>query len=478
MGVESASAVWPFGGRGYPDPRADLGAASSEILAQAIRIPTVSPEGNERPLAELLVRVARREGLEARVVRTPSFDGSERAAAWARWAGTGARRPIVLLSHLDVVPADAAEWSVDPFEGVVGGGYVVGRGALDAKGVAVVHLFTLIELAARGARLDRDVILIATPDEEAGGQSGAGFLVHEYGELLGNAEFLLTEGGGIRLGDPGEPNVWGIAVAEKSPCWLRVRARGTAGHSSTAPEDTAIDRLLEALDRSRRIESEVRTVPEVARMFAALAPIAPPEDRAGFADLAFALQWDPDFRARFLADRGRRALVQNTVAITRLQGSPRTNVLPAEAFAHLDARLLPGEPCPAFARRVGAAIAGPGISVEPFLSFESRSSPADTDLFHAIRQVASEIDPGALVVPRLIAGFTDAHYFRDLSIVSYGFVPRWLPPSETQTIHGANERISIENLKRGVHALVRILEVLAAGDADAERPEAERAATR
>jgi acetylornithine deacetylase/succinyl-diaminopimelate desuccinylase-like protein len=469
-----ASGIWPFGGRSYPDPRTDLGGASSEILSQAIRIPTVSPQGNERPLAELFVRVALREGLEARVIETPPGDGSERAAAWARWAGTGKRRPIVLLSHLDVVPASIREWTVDPFGGVVGGGYVVGRGALDAKGVAVVHLFTLIELAARGKRLERDVIFLATPDEEAGGRRGAGFLVHEHRELLGNAEFLLTEGGGIRLGEPGAPNVWGVAVSQKSPCWLRVSARGRPGHSSTAPDDTAVDRLLAALDRSRRIETAVRAVPEVERMFAALAQIAPPEDRRGFADLDFALQWDPDFRARFLADRGRRALVQNTVAITVLQGSPRTNVVSAEAFAHLDVRLLPGEECDDFARRVRTAIATPDVSVEPFLSFGSRSSPIDTDLFRAIRRVAAERDPGAVVIPRVIAGFTDAHYFRDMGIVSYGFVPRWLPPAESQTIHGPNERISIENLERGVHTLVQILEELTASDdgagSDAVRP--------
>jgi len=172
------------------------------------------------------------------------------------------------------------------------------------------------------------------------------------------------------------------------------------------------------------------------------------------------LQNDPGFRSRFLADRGQNALVRNTVSITVLQGAPKTNVLPAEASAHLDARLLPGERCEDFADEVRAAIEDPGVSVEPILSFNARSSPVDTSLFHAIEQVAAEIDPGAIVVPRVIAGFTDAHYFRDLGIVAYGFVPRWLPPQESHGIHGPNERISIQNLERGVRALVRILEKL------------------
>lgn len=464
----SARAIWPFDRRDYPDPRTDLGAACAEILSRSIRIQTVSPEGRERPLAELLVRVAGQEGLEARLIETPSSgEGVGRAAAWVRLKGSGKRPPVVLLSHLDVVPADTREWTVDPFEGVTGGGYVVGRGALDAKGVAVVHLFTLIELAARGTELDRDVILLATPDEEAGGRQGAGFLVRQHRELLGGAEFLLTEGGGIRLGPGNARHVWGVTVAEKSPCWMRVTARGTPGHSSTAPEDAAVPRLIGALYRGRRLETEVRAVPEVARMFEALVPLAAPEDQEGFADLAFALRWDTGFRARFLADRGRRALVRNTVAITVLKGSPRTNVVPAQALAHLDARLLPGDSCEDFVDLIRSVMSAPGVSVEPILSFRSRTSPVDTDLFRAIRAVASEIDPDAVVIPRVIGGFTDAHYFRDLGIVAYGFVPRWLPPAESQSIHGPNERISIENLERGVRTLTRILERLA-GPPDAQ----------
>jgi len=201
-------------------------------------------------------------------------------------------------------------------------------------------------------------------------------------------------------------------------------------------------------------------VPEVQTMFAALAPYAAAEDRSALADLSSALQNDPAFRSRFLADRGQNALVRNTVSITVLQGAPKTNVLPAEASAHLDARLLPGERCEDFADEVRAAIEDPGVSVDPILSFNARSSPVDTSLFHAIEQVAAEIDPSAIVVPRVIAGFTDAHYFRDLGIVAYGFVPRWLPPQESHGIHGPNERISIQNLERGVRALVRILEKL------------------
>jgi acetylornithine deacetylase/succinyl-diaminopimelate desuccinylase-like protein len=195
-------------------------------------------------------------------------------------------------------------------------------------------------------------------------------------------------------------------------------------------------------------------------MFEVLSEVAPLEDREGLLDLQAALDGDADFRARFLTDPGRSALVRDTIAITVLEGSSSTNVIPAEAVAHLDGRLLPGETCEVLMHQIREAIDDPEIHLEPLLAFRSVGSRVDTDLFRAIERVAGEIDAGAPVVPRVIAGFTDAHYFRELGIVSYGFVPRWLPPSETRGIHGPNERVSIQNLEKGVRTLVRILEVL------------------
>jgi len=459
----AGAAVWPFSEEDRPDPVEEPGAAAARILSEAIRTPTVNPPGDEKPLAEQLARVLRDAGVdEVRVIDTPSTGSSlGRAALFARVEGDGSRRPVVLQSHLDVVPADPEEWVVPPFEGLVGGGYVVGRGALDAKGITVVHMLALIQLADRDEPLERDVILLATPDEETGGALGAGYITREKRHYLHDAEFLLTEGGGILETGDGAPNVWGVAVTEKTPCWLRVVSRGTPGHSSSEPYDAAVPRLVAALERVRNYETPLRVTPEVARMFATLAPYAREEDRRPFSDLAFWLDYDPGFRGRFLADRGQNALVRNTVAITVLEGGSQTNVMPAEASAHLDARLLPGESCAEFSAEIEAVIGDPRIELETLLAFDSDSgSPVDTPLFAALERVAERIDPGALVMPRAIAGFTDAHYFRRLGIAAYGFVPRWLPPRESLGIHGANERVSIENLERGVEATVAILEEL------------------
>ncbi len=477
-----AQAIWPFGG-----PPVPVGERAAEVLSRAIAIPTVNPPGDEGALAAYLAGVAREAGLEAQVVgipgEQPEGEAPRRALAWVRLPGrqdsaadatdSSPARPIVLLSHLDVVEADADEWTVPPFEGRIVDGQVVGRGALDAKGVGVIQLFALIELARRDQPLTRDIIWLATPDEESGGVYGAGWLTRERPELLQGAEYLLTEGGSIRAATPDEPGIWGVAVTEKSPCWLELTARGPPGHSATPRPDAAVPRLIAALDSVRRIETRVRVVPEVQRMFATLAPVAREEDRAGYRDLATALAEDRAFRRRFLANPARNALVRNTISITVLEGSSSTTAAPATARAHLDARLLPGERCEDFSGAIANVVAEASVSVSILLSFPSNGSSTDTALYRAIERVAARKDPGAVVVPRLTAGFTDAHYFRDLGIVAYGFVPRWLSAEDTQGIHGSNERISIENLGRGVDALVAILEELDAAASSETGPRAE-----
>lgn len=461
----------PPAGPPAPEP---LRARAARALAGAIRLRTVNPPGDELPLARYYAELLHAAGLEARVIETPS--GASRAgrgAAWGRLPGRGGRPPIVLLSHLDVVPAEPAEWSVDPFAGVLREGSLVGRGALDAKGVSVVHLLAMTELAQRGIPLERDVIFLATPDEEAGGVEGAGYLARQYPELLLEARYLLTEGGSIVLGTADRPSTWGVSVTEKVPCWIRVVARGESAHSSVPPESSAVSHLLAALEQVRRREWPLRVTPEVERMYAALAPLASPEDAPGLSDLAQALDRDPAFHERFLANPSRRALVQSTLAVTVLEGSPRTNVLPAEASAHLDARLLPGESCEDLIESLHASIADPNVTLEALLAFPARTSPADTPLFRALERAASASDPGALVVPQVTTGFTDAHYFRALGLVAYGFTPFRHYEGEHRGIHGANERISLDDLERGVEILIGVLQEL---DREGEKPVSDREA--
>jgi len=454
-----APAVQPGSGGQYPSPVDDWRGSAAQILAGAIRLETVNPPGDEARLAAWLARVLDQEGgIETRVVRLEGED-SARAALWARVRGRDRGRPLVLLSHLDTVPADPEAWTVDPFAGVVGGSFVVGRGALDAKGVTVVHLLTLVALARRGAPLDRDIILLATPDEEAGGLHGAALVARDRRDLLGDAGYLLTEGGGIQPGGADHPDLWGVAFTEKTPCWLDVTARGLPGHGSTGGQHAAPARLAAALARLADLETPVQVVAPVARMFEALAPLAAVDAREDYARLRAALALHPDFRERFLSDPGRAALVRNTAVVTTIRAGDIVNMVPGTVHATIDARLLPGASCVAFAHQVRRTM-GDEVEVGIRLSFEAAASPVETPLMSAISRVAERQRPRGVAVPRVIAGFTDAHWFRKLGITSYGFVPRRLRPIETRGIHGPNERISLDNLTFGVEALVEILEEL------------------
>ncbi len=458
IAITPAQAAWPFD---ELFPRPSVKQRAAEILSESIRMQTVNPPGREQALAYRLREIMAREGIESDVISTPNPNGGKpRAAVWGRLRGRGNRPGLILLSHLDTVPANPSEWSVPPFSGRIEDGYVWGRGALDAKGVAVTHLMTLLELASSDQRLDRDLLFIATPDEETGGRNGAGWLVANHPELLEGIGYLLTEGGGIQLPASDEtPHapVWGVALSEKSPCWLELRAHGRGGHSSAPTRDDAVPRLIAALDKIRRAESPVRVLAEVEKMFNALAPLAPEWDRASYQNLAGALERDEGFRSRFLDNPGQNALVRNTISITLLEGGPATNVAPSVARAQLDARLLPGRTCADFTAAIAALIDDSTIEIEEVLSFPSRASSADTPLLRAIEAVAGRQDPAGLVVPRLIGGFTDAHWFRESGIVAYGFVPRALTNDEVSGVHGVDERIAIDVLAKGIALQIELV---------------------
>jgi acetylornithine deacetylase/succinyl-diaminopimelate desuccinylase-like protein len=433
----------------------------AELLSQAVQIETANPPGDEKPLAAFFSKTLSKAGIETRVIDTPPGDSKiGRAAVWGVVRGNGERRPTVLLSHLDVVPADSDAWHTDPFAGIREGDYVIGRGSLDGKGVSVVHLLTLLELAKRKPPLKRDVVFLATPDEETGGVDGAGFITRNRPDLFDGAEYVLTEGGGILIRGSDDPTLWRVSVVEKTPCWLRVVAHGTPGQSSVPPLNAAVPRLIAALERVGRIESPIRVVPEVAQMYRALAKLALPEDAAGYADLARHLSEDPAFKRRFMTLRFQAALVTNTLTVTVLEGSSSTNVLPQQAVAHIDARLLPGERCEHLAQRVQQAIADPGISTEVLLSFKTRSSSADTPLFAAIEAVAAKSNPPAHAAPSVAIGFTDAHYFRDVGVTSYGFTPRAMRREDSSGVHGHDERADVGSLAMAVTTLIEILEEL------------------
>jgi acetylornithine deacetylase/succinyl-diaminopimelate desuccinylase-like protein len=443
------------------DPRLDwsrLGEEAAQMLAELIRIDTTNPPGGETPAAEALARRLVKDGIGAEVIESSPGRGN----LHARLPGRGGRRPAILLSHLDVVPADPRGWRLPPFGGRRLRGYVYGRGALDAKGVAVIEAMAVVALRRSGQPLDRDVILLATADEEAGGQAGAGWIVRHRPDLLGDAEFLVNEGDHIHLrrGPLGRTQrIVQVAVAEKTPCWIRLTARGDTGHGSTPGPETAVTRLVRALDRLAAYRPPVRVVRPVEEYFAALAPLESEPLRGRLARLGLALE-DPAFLAEFTRNRRHNALVRNTITPTVLAAGSKINVIPAEARAELDCRLLPGERPGDFLTLVREVIGDEMIGVEPLLSFPASSSDAGSPFVAAVRRLAASHLGGAPVVPSVIPGFTDSHYFRERGVASYGFVPVILDEADERTVHGVDERVAVENLRDGIERLVALLRAL------------------
>lgn len=424
-------------------------------LARYLQIDTTNPPGNELRTARFWEEWFRAEGIPVEVYEF----APGRANVIARLKGDGSKRPLILLSHMDVVSSDPQRWRVPPFSGAVVDGYLYGRGALDTKGLGLLQAMVLVMLKRQGVPLRRDVIFVATADEEVA-LAGAEWLIANQRAALGQAEYVLNEGGS-NLVEDGRLKFFGVDNAEKAPFWLRLRAGGTPGHGSRPLRDSAPNRLVRALARVVAWETPIQILPDVEKFFRDIAGQEPPERQEQFRNLRQAIQ-DPKFRAWLTGDVQYNYLLRNTVSLTVLRGSNQTNVIPGEAVAHLDVRLLPGEDPSDFLKQLRAVLADDTLEIEPLQKFRrANSSPTDNDLFHAIEEVVHRHFPGAVVTWRLLSGYTESQLFRELGIASYGFSPFLLDRAEEATVHGNNERVSLENLRRGLRLYYEVVERLA-----------------
>lgn len=433
---------------GEADWRA-LGEEAAALLAQYLRINTTNPPGNEIAAARWLAGLLQQEGIETRIFEPRAG----KANLYARLRGNGSARPLILLNHMDVVLASPEYWQVDPFAGVVQDGYVWGRGALDMKGEGIVQLMTMLILKRANVPLKRDIIFLATADEEIGAGVGAAWFVEHHAELIGDAEFLINEGGTTRANGRGGVDYYGVGTTEKSPFWLDMTARGTAGHGSRPTPDNPVHRLIGALQRVADWSSRSALIvtPVVERYFRDLAVLERDTlARRWFSDIRAALRDTAAVRV-ITADITYNALLRNTISITGLKGSDKTNVIPPIATAVLDVRLLPGQEPAAFLAELARVIGDTAVTVKPQgPNWSATESPVDTELFRAIVAAARARHPGVVVTTPMLAGFTDSHYFRRLGIASYGMGPFPLTQAESRGVHGNDERLSLEALRFGV----------------------------
>lgn len=423
------------------------------LLAAYVRIDTTNPPGNELLAARFLSDVLAREGIESQIIES----APGRANLIARLPATGAARggAVVLMHHMDVVPASPAEWSAPPFAAELRDGQLWGRGSIDNKGGGVVQLMAMLLSKRLGTALPRELVLLAVADEESGGGHGARFLTERHMALFQGVDFVLNEGGAV-IEPGGGHAVYSVELAQKAPLWLRLTARGRPGHGAAPLPDSAVLTLVRALSRLSAHRFPIQVVPEVQALYAGKAAAMPEPLRKAYGDLRAALKRRA-FREQFLKEPRDAAMVQNTLSITMLQGSDKENVIAGEASAVLDLRLLPGQAAAAVTAQVVRVIAEPGIEVTPILSWDAHASPRDPRLFAAIEALARRRDPGAVVTANVIGGFTDCNAFRAKGVHCYGFLPLHVRPQTFELIHGKDERIVLQDLGAAVldlHALL------------------------
>ena len=421
-----------------------------EWLQDYIRANTTNPPGNEIAGVRFLAAIFEAEGIPYEMVESAPGRGN----IWARSEG-GPEPGLILLHHIDVVPADPSYWSTNPLSGEIRDDLLYGRGALDTKSLGVIQLAAFIALHRSGVTLSRDVLFMATADEEAGGYFGVGWLVENRPDVFEDVGYVLNEGGGGVVAD--ERMQVSVEVTQKVPFWLRLTSRGQPGHGSRPQAATAVTRLIAALDRLRAHEFEARVIPAVDRYFRGLAPSVAAHWQTRYADMGAALR-EPGVADELLRDNpGHYGLTRNTCAVTRLGGSDKINVVPTEAWAELDCRLLPDQDPEAFFAELDG-ILGDDAGVETLMRFTPAQSSAETGLFRMIEDVTRAHFPNASVVPSVSTGFTDSHFLRDLGITAYGYAPFAVPLGDRAGVHGNDERISVENIRRGVVVMLDLLE--------------------
>ncbi len=424
-------------------------------LSQYLKIDTINPPGNESRGVAFIAEVLDAAGIAYETAESAPGRGN----IWARLSASVAKAQqepgLVLLHHIDVVPANRQYWSFDPLSGEVKDGFVYGRGAIDTKGLGIAQLQAFLALHASGKPLNRDVLLVATADEEAGGFFGAGWLIEHRREIFDEVGYVLNEGGSARVF--GDTTAVMVEVTQKVPLWLRLTALGTPGHGSAPRVETSVTRMVRALKRVSETEFPVRVLKPVANMFEGIAPFQIGEDREVFATIGHSLPGNDYLTGLKLRNPGAHALLRNTCSITRLEGSAKINVIPAETHAELDCRLLPDQDPVAFLAELETIISDGHISIEQIMGFTPAVSKTETPLFKVIRRVSREYY-GAEVVPTVSGGFTDSHFFRDIGITSYGYSPFSFTVAEFSGVHGNDERVSVDNVVNGVKLYFQLLQ--------------------
>ena len=420
----------------------DVTVEITSTLRDYLRINTSNPPGNEQAAAEFLAPLLEAEGYECEYVEA----GPGRVSMRTRLLGTGEQRPLMLLNHTDVVPVQDEFWDVDPFAAVERDGMLWGRGALDMKGMGTLELLVMLLFKRLNLTPNRDIVFLAVADEEAGSAYGMEWLDQNEQSWITEPEYALNEGGmgALNLLGANRP-VFACAPSEKSPLWLKLRAEGQPGHGSTPHSDNAVERLIRALYAVQNWDRAVTVQPHTAE---ALQRMRDANAWAGSAPSVNKLcQTYPAFAA----------VTRDTISNTGATSGIKHNVIPADAEATLDCRLLPGESYDDFIKTMRDVIDDDKVEIEVVFGSMGPSSSFETEIVSVIEDVVREQVEGALVIPSTCVGFTDSRVLRRHGVHSYGFVPTLMDASLAAGVHGHNERTPIEGLNTGIQILFEVV---------------------
>lgn len=418
-----------------------------DLCRDLLRIESTNPGTGERAAAEHVAALLTDAGLSPEVYESEPG----RASVVARVTGADRSRPALLVhGHLDVVPAQAADWTYPPFAGEIADGMLWGRGAVDMKDMVAMTLAVVSGWHASGAQPPRDVVLAFVADEEAGGRKGARFLVDHHPRLFEGASEAIGEVGGFSYTVSDDLRLYLIETAEKGMAWLRLTAQGRAGHGSMVHEDNAVTALAEAVARVGRYEHPIHITDTVRAFLEQLSD-------------ALGIELDPDEPELVLAKLGPvarmiGATIRNTTNPSMLTAGYKVNVIPGEASAEIDGRFLPG-----YQDELMDAVrelAGPGIEVSLTHGDIAVETSFDGPMIEAMAAALRAEDPAARAVPYMLSGGTDAKSFSRLGIRCFGFSPLLLPPGLDfgALFHGVDERVPLAGLRFGARTLARFLD--------------------
>src|SRR5579859_5094308 len=427
----------------------DFTAAQSEavkFLSDLVKIDTSNPPGNETRAAEYMKSVLASNGIQAQIYESVPGRGN----LVARLKGSGKKKPLLLMGHLDVVGVERDKWTFDPFGGTIRDGYLYGRGAIDDKSMDAANLEVFLLLHRLKVPLDRDVILLAEAGEEGTSQFGIDFMVAQQWDEIA-CEYALNEGGDI-VEENGKVQYVAVSTTQKVPRGFTLVAHGTSGHGSAPRVDNSIAHLAAAVDKAARWEAPMRLNETTRRFFQQMAKISPPEKAQLYEHIE-----DPAAQQKLHEiEPGYYSMLRTSLVPTIIKGGFRSNVIPAEAEARFDVRALPDENMTALKAALTRLFNDPAITIVDAENSNQRPatppSGLDTDGFHALEHAQQRVFPGVPTIPIMQVGATDSAQLRARGVQAYD-VGTVMDANDLKRIHGNDERLQIAGFGKFVQFL-------------------------